>query len=59
MGAVAIDSNRLIFAATSTGATPKKMAGRDGDSSIVGTVPTLIIKAVVFQLRVLARRSCV
>jgi L-asparaginase / beta-aspartyl-peptidase len=36
VGAVAIDSKGKISAATSTGGTPNKIAGRVGDSSIVG-----------------------
>jgi beta-aspartyl-peptidase (threonine type) len=36
VGAVAIDSKGKISAATSTGGTPNKMAGRVGDSSIIG-----------------------
>ncbi|MEM0449530.1 MAG: isoaspartyl peptidase/L-asparaginase [Methanomassiliicoccales archaeon] len=36
VGAVAIDSEGLIAAATSTGGTPNKMAGRVGDSPLVG-----------------------
>jgi beta-aspartyl-peptidase (threonine type) len=36
VGAVAIDSKGKIAAATSTGGTPNKMAGRVGDSSLVG-----------------------
>jgi beta-aspartyl-peptidase (threonine type) len=36
VGAVALDSNGQIAAATSTGGTPNKMPGRVGDSSLVG-----------------------
>lgn len=36
VGAVAIDMNANIAAATSTGGTPKKMSGRVGDSPIIG-----------------------
>jgi beta-aspartyl-peptidase (threonine type) len=36
VGAVAIDTKGKIAAATSTGGTPNKMAGRVGDSSIIG-----------------------
>jgi L-asparaginase / beta-aspartyl-peptidase len=36
VGAVAMDSNGMIAAATSTGGTPNKLAGRVGDSPLVG-----------------------
>jgi beta-aspartyl-peptidase (threonine type) len=36
VGAVAIDSHGTIAAATSTGGTPNKLAGRVGDSPLVG-----------------------
>ena len=36
VGAVAIDAKGKIAAATSTGGTPSKMAGRVGDSSMIG-----------------------
>ncbi|MDD1773262.1 MAG: isoaspartyl peptidase/L-asparaginase [Methanomassiliicoccales archaeon] len=36
VGAVALDKNGLIAAATSTGGTPQKLPGRVGDSPIVG-----------------------
>ncbi|MGD0056628.1 MAG: isoaspartyl peptidase/L-asparaginase [Methanomassiliicoccales archaeon] len=36
VGAVALDTNGLIAAATSTGGTPNKLPGRVGDSPIVG-----------------------
>lgn len=36
VGAVAIDAKGKIAAATSTGGTPNKMAGRVGDSSMIG-----------------------
>jgi beta-aspartyl-peptidase (threonine type) len=36
VGAVAIDADGVIVAATSTGGTPNKMAGRVGDSPLVG-----------------------
>jgi len=36
VGAVAIDINGNIAAATSTGGTPKKMSGRVGDSPLIG-----------------------
>ncbi|MFQ5977635.1 MAG: isoaspartyl peptidase/L-asparaginase [Candidatus Heimdallarchaeota archaeon] len=37
VGAVAIDANGDLAAATSTGGTPKKMAGRVGDSPLIGS----------------------
>jgi len=36
VGAVALDKNGLIAAATSTGGTPNKLPGRVGDSPVVG-----------------------
>jgi beta-aspartyl-peptidase (threonine type) len=36
VGAVAIDTKGMIVAATSTGGTPNKLAGRVGDSPLVG-----------------------